>query len=193
MSGVYGPLLIGLAICAILEILSYGIAHWTQQNSTSGLAANSESRYRNTRIAVLTAVQYLIAVGFASVPFLALRTNPNTSPPIGAFLLAIFAPAAIIFVILIRTGQGGANLARTGAESDILTATRPMGDRRPDQCWRAGLFYVNPDDPAVLVEKRFGIGYTLNFARPAAWLLMAFILAVVILPLVVAFVSTHSR
>lgn len=44
------------------------------------------------------------------------------------------------------------------------------GDRSPDECWYLGLFYFNPADPALWVEKRFGIGYTVNFARPAAWL-----------------------
>ncbi|MGH9735113.1 MAG: DUF5808 domain-containing protein [Candidatus Acidiferrales bacterium] len=192
VGGVYGPLLIGFAVCAILEIPSYGIVHWTRRIGTNGPAASAESRFRNTQIAVLTAVQYLIAAGFGSVPFLALRANPNTSPPIGAFLLAIVAPGAIIFLILIRTGQGGANLARAGKESDIIQQ-RPVGDVTPDECWRAGMFYVNPDDPAVLVEKRFGIGYTLNFARPVAWVLMAFILALVTVPLVIAFISTHAR
>ena len=31
------------------------------------------------------------------------------------------------------------------------------------------MFYVNPDDASVFLPKRFGIGWTLNFARPAAW------------------------
>lgn len=192
VGGVYGPMLIGFCVCAVLEILSYGIAHWTRQVSTGEPAEKSEARFRNTQIAVVTAVQYLIAFTFASVPFLALRANPNESPAIGPFLLVVVGLVAVLFFILIRTGQGGANLARTGEESDIL-AQQPIGDRTPDQCWRAGMFYVNPNDPAVLVEKRFGIGYTLNFGRPAAWLLMAFILAVVILPLVIGFVSTQAR
>jgi uncharacterized membrane protein len=50
------------------------------------------------------------------------------------------------------------------------------GDRSPDHCWKLGMFYFNPDDPALWVEKRFGLGYTINFARPAAWLLVAAIL-----------------
>ncbi|HTU36056.1 MAG TPA: DUF5808 domain-containing protein [Candidatus Acidoferrum sp.] len=192
IGGVYGPLLIGFAVCAVLEIISYGITHWTRQISTSGPAANSESRFRNAHTAILTAVQYFIAFSFASVPFLALRANPNESPAIGAFLLMAVGLVAITFAISIRTGQGGANLARSGEESDIVDH-QPVGDRTPDECWRAGMFYVNPDDPAVLVEKRSGLGYTLNFGRPAAWVLMAFILALVILPLVIGFVSTHAR
>ncbi len=47
-----------------------------------------------------------------------------------------------------------------------------------------GLFYSNPEDPRLWVEKRIGLGWTLNYARPAAyWLTAAFLalpLAVVI-------------
>jgi uncharacterized membrane protein len=52
------------------------------------------------------------------------------------------------------------------------------GDGTPDRCWKAGLFYVNPEDPAVFVPKRAGIGYTLNFGRPAGWAALLAILAV---------------
>lgn len=49
----------------------------------------------------------------------------------------------------------------------------PMqGDRSPDECWKLGLVYFNPDDPTLWVEKRFGVGYTVNFARPSAWILV---------------------
>jgi uncharacterized membrane protein len=45
--------------------------------------------------------------------------------------------------------------------------------------YKWGLFYVNPDDPRLVVEKAIGIGWTLNFAKPLSW----FIMAVVLLPL----------
>jgi uncharacterized membrane protein len=41
--------------------------------------------------------------------------------------------------------------------------------------WR-GLFYVNPSDTRVIVPKRWGIGWTFNFARPVAWVALAALL-----------------
>ncbi|RFF31728.1 DUF5808 domain-containing protein [Wenzhouxiangella sediminis] len=52
-----------------------------------------------------------------------------------------------------------------------------QGDRSPDSAWKLGLIYFNPADPAMWVEKRFGVGFTLNFARPSAWFLLTAILA----------------
>lgn len=78
-----------------------------------------------------------------------------------------------------------------GSGSDILGDKSVVGDRTPHDCWKGGMFYVNRDDPALMVEKRFGIGYTLNYARPAAWVLTALILGMAIVPLLVGFFSSR--
>lgn len=63
-------------------------------------------------------------------------------------------------------------------------ATAPHGNsggyvnRDDDAYWRGGMFYTNRDDPALFVPKRFGIGWTINFAHPAAWLLLIVIVAI---------------
>ena len=54
----------------------------------------------------------------------------------------------------------------------------PHGDGLPDAAWKLGLVYFNAADPALLVPRRFGVGWTLNFARPAAWALLALLLGV---------------
>lgn len=43
--------------------------------------------------------------------------------------------------------------------------------------WLFGSIYYNPADPTVFVEKRLGIGVTLNMARPGAWLFLGITLA----------------
>ena len=41
----------------------------------------------------------------------------------------------------------------------------------PNDCWHAGLFYFNPADAALMVEKREALGYTFNFGNRWSWLL----------------------
>jgi uncharacterized protein DUF5808 len=62
----------------------------------------------------------------------------------------------------------------------------------PDNCWKWGIFYVNPDDPAVFVRKRYGLGYTLNFANRWSWAAVALIALAIILPLSVPMVLMHT-
>jgi uncharacterized membrane protein len=40
--------------------------------------------------------------------------------------------------------------------------------------WR--LFYYNPDDPSLFVEKQFGYGLDMNFAHRSAWYLLLFLI-----------------
>jgi len=190
VAGVYGPLLIGFCLCAMIELFSYGILHWTRQVRASGPGALAETRFRRVQAGILVALEYFFALIFNGLGVL--RSHPEQEPRIGLFLLGTFVFIFVLFVILIRTGQGGANLSKAGRDLELVPEG-PIGDRTPDQCWRAGMFYVNRNDPAVLVEKRFGIGYTLNFGRPAAWLLLGLILASAAIPLVIALVSVHAR
>lgn len=192
-TGIYGFWLIGFTICAFIEIFAYGTLHWTRQIRATGIDAQNEAHFRRVQAGALIALEYFFAVVFNGIPFRAMGPHPEQAPNMGPFLFGTLAFIGVLVAIMIHTGQGGANLARAGTESSILAGVRTAGDRTPDQCWRAGMFYVNPNDPAVLVEKRFGIGYTLNFGRPAAWLLTAVILVLVILPLVIGFVATHSH
>jgi uncharacterized membrane protein len=52
------------------------------------------------------------------------------------------------------------------------TLMRMPRDPRGAEFYRWGVFYVNPEDPRLLVEKRYGIGLTLNFAHRRSWLVL---------------------
>lgn len=75
-------------------------------------------------------------------------------------------------ILSFTTGQGGSRInLNVGKEDEVI-------DRDDDQYWKLGQFYFNPDDPAIFIEKRFGIGWTVNFARPIAWISLLIILGV---------------
>jgi len=52
-------------------------------------------------------------------------------------------------------------------------------DPTPEECWKGGIVYFNPNDAALFVEKREGLGYTLNFANWWSWAFMLGLGAVV--------------
>jgi len=77
---------------------------------------------------------------------------------------------ASIFVVLIKTGQGGCKVkipagAAENAESTSIISESKIAGRGDDRYWRLGLFYYNPDDPAYFVEDRFGANLGFNYAR----------------------------
>jgi hypothetical protein len=63
----------------------------------------------------------------------------------------------------------------------------------PDRCWKAGIFYINPEDPSLFVSKRLGIGYTLNFGNPWSWVVLAIILLAAAAPIVLTAISIHNH
>ena len=70
--------------------------------------------------------------------------------------------------LAITTGQGGSRLGGNSANAT---------DRMDDRYWKLGGFYVNSNDPAIFVERRVGLGWTINFGNPRGLLVMLFILA----------------
>jgi uncharacterized membrane protein len=71
------------------------------------------------------------------------------------------------FCAVVRSGTVRASAAG-GA-----TAT----DRDDDRFWKAGIVYVNRDDPAVLVSARGVFTWTVNLGNPSGWLLIAGVVA----------------
>jgi len=96
----------------------------------------------------------------------------NTSWP--ALLLICGILIAVVLVLF---------LPAPGARRDARIPTdRPrVIFRDDDRYWYAGLFYNNPDDPAVFVPKRFGVGWTINFGHPRGRLFFIGMLLVVLL------------
>jgi uncharacterized membrane protein len=93
-------------------------------------------------------------------------------------LLVICGALIVIILVLFWHPQ----LSRTKtSKSANRRRTNPVF-RDDERYWYAGLFYTNPDDPALFVPKRFGLGWTMNFGHPQAKLVLIGILLLVILP-----------
>ena len=59
-----------------------------------------------------------------------------------------------------------------------MTASNELGFD-DDERWRLGLFYVNREDPSVVVPRRFGIGWAMNWGNPKSWGLAALLVAAI--------------
>ena len=53
--------------------------------------------------------------------------------------------------------------------------------------WRFAVFYFDENDPRIWVPKRTNLGWTLNFAHNASWLVLAALLLSVVAAGIVAF------
>jgi uncharacterized membrane protein len=78
--------------------------------------------------------------------------------------------------LAIKTGQSGSRL-----KSSRTFSSRDANNADDDQYWKLGMIYYNPDDPSFFVEKRYGIGWTINFGHTAAVVMFFGILAAIII------------
>jgi uncharacterized membrane protein len=97
-----------------------------------------------------------------------------------ASMVAVGLGVVGALVITLLTGQSGSRV-RLGKKADGEVIRRD-----DDKYWKWGAYYVNRDDPALFVEKRFGVGFTINFGRPAAILLLVGLIALIAVSIHVA-------
>lgn len=97
--------------------------------------------------------------------------------------LGVVALVGSLYLTL-RYGQGGERYKEKRSLEERHDGYQMVDD---DEYWILGMIYYNPNDPALFVETRFGMGSTFNMARPAAWLMVLGILAFVIVVTVISF------
>lgn len=168
----HGVLLTLLAIrtwiCLVMALAAWATLHWSRRISATGAAAESERRFRRLFVVFIIACEYLQLIG---------PTVSVLHPSVGASVVAAIAVLSVIVALgwrLTRVGQGGSRLPGAAGAA-------PVGDRTADRDWKWGLFYFNRADPALMIEKRVGIGYTLNFGNPLSWAVLAGVLVVPLL------------
>jgi uncharacterized membrane protein len=138
--------------------------------------AASALRYRRFLTAMTRTLLAMAALADTTLLLIALRDwQVYRFSGIGRALpaLPVVAGVLLLAAVTLRAGQGGSRLNGNVRGLALATGT----DRDDDRFWKAGLLYVNRDDPAVAVAARFGAGWTLNFGNRAAWLIIAGIAA----------------
>jgi uncharacterized membrane protein len=163
---------------AALTILLYGMSHWVRSVHAGGPEGARELKFRRTVSAILLVTEYFITLQASCLALGMLHHDLRGGAPGGIVivLLPLFLVLVLVMTVaLARLGQGGSRVSAANETPSAISAV-PVGDRTPDDYWKLGVLYFNRDDPAVIVEKRFGLGYTLNFARPATWVILLLLL-----------------
>jgi len=152
----------------VYGVLFFGaeLCAWLTVMALAGWFGARRSRTRRTMLGGMIAAEYLLGLLFALI---------SLQAPMGIPVWVIVLAPLVILIPLVVV------MVRKMAEPD-----EPL-DPTPNECWKAGILYYNPDDAALFVEKRDGYGYTLNFANRWSWaLLLGLALVVASAPLFIA-------
>ncbi|MEW5848235.1 MAG: DUF5808 domain-containing protein [Myxococcota bacterium] len=157
--GVFFPVMLGAGIQVFLELMVL-LMRSAQRSLDPRLAALgvAQARIAGTMLAVMMGALAL------ALPLLNLQTP-------WLIILGAFGWVGLLVVVLVVYNRR--ELARLRAEGV------------PGLEHYRGILYVNPNDERLWVPKLAGMGWTLNFAHPRAWLL----LVVLISPALIAIVA----
>jgi uncharacterized membrane protein len=168
--GVYAAMMLAMAV---------SMARRTRQIAVDGPAAVAEQRYRRVNVLVPVLVGYGVAIQLSAATVESIPAFGNALSGREEFLLLplMLFNFGVTFWMF-RVGQGGQRSLAPAARREV------RGDATPDHAWKlGGLLYFNPRDPAMWVENRIGVGYTLNMGNSRAWLLIA---AMMLVPMIAA-------
>ncbi|MGC8496718.1 MAG: DUF1648 domain-containing protein [Thermoplasmata archaeon] len=92
----------------------------------------------------------------------------------------IFAGLIVTLSVSVYAGSHGSRL-----KFNISEKERDILMKDDDKYWIAGAIYFNRDDKSLIVQKRFGIGWTFNFANIFVWIIFAGIVLAVLIPILI--------
>lgn len=167
-----------IALLLILLVMQGMMLAINASTKKSGVKLNASKR-STSRIQQLSFRKYtswlLFLVSISMTVLFGFTQLTSIHGNLGGPVLMMAMPLAFLFIILCATavyafkvGQGGSRVQLEIDEEPISGVTDPDDDA----FWKAGVFYVNKNDPSIFVEKRFGVGWTLNFGNPIGYLII---------------------
>ncbi|HKY20337.1 MAG TPA: DUF5808 domain-containing protein [Vicinamibacterales bacterium] len=176
VSGVYTGLAVGAGVVLMMLAVAWTIVSRTRQIAISGAAAAGERTFKHVSALQVLCSAYATA-GLSAAFSVAPTISGTDQLPLSTLVMlgAAVALSSGFALVMIWRGQGGQRAIAPDARDGMY------GDATPDAAWKGGVFYYNPNDPALLVERRMGIGWTLNMGNRWSWLILgAMVLAIVI-------------
>ena len=171
--GVFRGVWIGLVACGAACAISLAVLHRARLPRVTGEDGRHYRRVRQVNLLTMLASSYTVALllGWTAVGATFANDGDGRELPLllrlAPFVIAIVGTTTVLRLRVNARLEGGA----------------PIGDTTPDANWLWGQIYFNRADPAILVEKRMGLGYTLNFGNHRAWLALIVFVAAITLPL----------
>ena len=172
---------------ALLGIMFFGIFIGILKAKTQSDGNNIDESLRNDRNFRMKMANFIFIIGlFTLMLFLFIEL-----PMLGLIQVSVMQILPILFLVLVfifvvylimRVGQGG---SRLNTSTDTFKNKASSSDKN----WILGFIYINKEDPSIFVERRFGMGYTINLGNPVSIIilivLVLLILALTIVPFMI--------
>lgn len=164
VASVFALSFVGLGTTTLMATIALAMLHSEIHPRTSSGPATMLRNHAAMRLSAFTVglVALIVNAMFSGLEFFLYHPELNSNKA---------APLAVIVgtVLVLTVGIAGLSIAWVKridaaiAQAGITDGTAESPDN--DSHYKWGMFYYNPDDPAVVVEKRVGVGIDFNYAR----------------------------
>lgn len=138
------------------------------ENPEDSMRRNITFRRRWSAYIIITGIAMTLMFSLTQLSFI-FTINQQVLVTVPLVLVIGMLIGAI--VLSVTTGQGGSRVKTSAGKSGKVI------DRDDDRYWKLGMFYYNKNDPSIFLEKRFGIGWTNNWAHPLSWIFIIVVIA----------------
>lgn len=149
----------------------FAFCHWTVLRSKKGLEPGRPASsswaygmfaYAQTTFLLVMGLACTAACGFGmALAMIGIVSMGAAVVIVGVALLCVIGD----LIVGIKYGQSGSRVFRMEASDTLLSDD--------DRFWKLGMLYCNPDDASLFLPQRSGIGWTVNWGRLAAWVMVA--------------------
>ena len=150
----------------------FAFCHWTVLRSKKGLEPGRPASsswaygvfaYVQTAFLLVMGLACTAACGFSMALAMIgiVSMGAAVAVIVGVALLCVIGD----LIVGVKYGQSGSRVFRMEASDTLLSDD--------DRFWKLGMLYCNPDDASLFLPQRSGIGWTVNWGRPAAWVMVA--------------------
>ncbi|GAA3873685.1 DUF5808 domain-containing protein [Leifsonia kafniensis] len=197
---VFGPLLIGLGMTAFLFVVAR-LTGRIPMRRVADYGAEQQLAMQQLMQQLVGQITLVIAALFAALSLLAWYAPHNVGANLAVGIVGPVLLFAVIVVFLVRqrriVRQGAAVVAAAGVSgagtsAGSLPSTAHRADTPDDdRFWKGGMIYLNRDDPALWVPKRFGVGWTVNLGHPGGIAIMTIPVLIIIGVVIFATISPN--
>ncbi len=162
---------------ALLALLTAD-AKLSVRGGSGGSSIEAQKAFRGAMVRIIAWLALALCgfMSLLSIQIIRWRLSGDPFSAGDALVSGILALGFVVFALVSlvrlvrRFGQGGALMESGTVEAPL---TNGLADNTN---WFGGLFFVDTTDPSMMVEKRFGLGYTFNYGNWKAVLLVSTVL-----------------
>ncbi|NFB58283.1 DUF1648 domain-containing protein [Clostridium botulinum] len=184
---IYQMPLMELFITSIF-FLCYKIIGWSKKQISAVNPEESKTRNKLFRriLSIYMTFSAIAMTIFLSIINFQIMKVIDINDKYMMYFSLIFTLSIIIATILlgVKVGQGGSNL-KLNYKNDNKNNFINKDD---DDHWILGnTIYYNKEDPSLFIEKRFGIGWTINAGRPLGLIIYMSLILIIIVSIIASF------